>query len=128
MGLCKQCNKWISQPQGKRKKEFCDSTCRSNYWYGLNKKGKSSDGEKSEEKIQYKTPTAESYDGAKMTKIMNDEPPMWVVPKPSNYTLHVSKILKLVFPDEKTEYMEVVRADDTLSKKERDELINSLKF
>jgi hypothetical protein len=40
MGLCKECNKCISQPEGKRKKEFCNNTCRSNFWYGKNKKGK----------------------------------------------------------------------------------------
>lgn len=41
MGKCKFCDKWVTQPEGKKKKEFCNSTCRSNYWYGKNKKGKS---------------------------------------------------------------------------------------
>lgn len=37
---CKQCNKELIQTEGRREKEFCDSTCRSKYWYGQNKKGK----------------------------------------------------------------------------------------
>lgn len=40
MGKCKFCTKWVSQPEGKKKKDFCNSTCRSNYWYAENKKGK----------------------------------------------------------------------------------------
>lgn len=39
MGKCKFCTKWVSQPEGKKKKAFCNSTCRSNYWYAVNKKG-----------------------------------------------------------------------------------------
>ena len=40
MILCRQCGAIISQTEGKRQKEFCDNTCRSNFWYGKNKKGK----------------------------------------------------------------------------------------
>lgn len=38
MGLCLQCNKWVTQTPGKKKKEFCNATCRSNYRYAKNKK------------------------------------------------------------------------------------------
>lgn len=38
---CKFCKKELTQTPGKKKKEFCGETCRSNYWYGLNKKGRS---------------------------------------------------------------------------------------
>ena len=41
MNLCKHCKKELKQAEGKRSKEFCDSGCRSNFWYGKNKKGKS---------------------------------------------------------------------------------------
>lgn len=37
---CKFCQKEILQPAGKRKKEYCNNTCRSNFWYAQNKKGK----------------------------------------------------------------------------------------
>lgn len=37
---CKFCDLEVRQQQGKRQKEFCNNTCRSNYWYGKNKKGK----------------------------------------------------------------------------------------
>lgn len=39
---CKFCKKVVEQPEGKRKKEFCNNTCRSNFWYAQNKKGKPS--------------------------------------------------------------------------------------
>ena len=38
---CLQCKKEIDQPSGKRAKQFCNNSCRSNYWYARNKKGKS---------------------------------------------------------------------------------------
>jgi hypothetical protein len=40
MSECRFCKKEIEQPAGKRAKEFCNNTCRSNYWYDKNKKGK----------------------------------------------------------------------------------------
>jgi hypothetical protein len=39
MGFCKNCEKYIKQTEGRRKKEYCNNTCRSNFWYGKNKKG-----------------------------------------------------------------------------------------
>lgn len=38
MGLCVQCKKWVNQPKGKRKKKFCNDTCRSNYRHAENRK------------------------------------------------------------------------------------------
>lgn len=38
MGFCLQCKKWVVQTEGKKQKQFCNSTCRSNYWYAQNKK------------------------------------------------------------------------------------------
>lgn len=68
MGLCLQCNKWINQPEGKRKKVFCNNTCRSNYWYGKNKKNKKSP-------ISEKEALPEGYYGTKLhSNIMGDEP------------------------------------------------------
>lgn len=32
MPNCLNCDKGIEQTQGKREREFCNSTCRSNYW------------------------------------------------------------------------------------------------
>jgi len=29
---CLECNELLTQVQGKREKQFCSSTCRSNYW------------------------------------------------------------------------------------------------
>ncbi len=40
MDVCVFCGEKIEQTNGKRKKEFCNNTCRSNAWYGKNKKGK----------------------------------------------------------------------------------------
>jgi hypothetical protein len=37
---CKNCGEPIVQTPGKRAKEFCDSTCRSNYWQIKNRLGK----------------------------------------------------------------------------------------
>jgi hypothetical protein len=72
MGLCKFCKKWIQQTDGRRKKEFCNNTCRSNFWYSKNKKGKS---EKSEPTIEYRKPTPATYDGDKLpNNYTADEP------------------------------------------------------
>ena len=30
---CKSCGKELTDTPGKRKKQFCNSTCRSNYWH-----------------------------------------------------------------------------------------------
>lgn len=38
MNLCLQCGETIEQPIGKKIKNFCNNTCRSNYWYNKNKK------------------------------------------------------------------------------------------
>lgn len=43
MEQCKQCGKDLIQTVGRRKKEFCNETCRSAFWYGKNKKGKKTD-------------------------------------------------------------------------------------
>ncbi len=40
MNKCLFCQKEIVQSEGKRKKEYCNNTCRSNFWYSKNKKGK----------------------------------------------------------------------------------------
>ena len=37
---CKYCQKEVQQVVGKRAKEFCNNSCRSNFWYAQNKKGK----------------------------------------------------------------------------------------
>ena len=37
---CKECDKDLAQTDGKRKKEFCNSTCRSNFWQKNRKKKK----------------------------------------------------------------------------------------
>jgi hypothetical protein len=33
MKLCKHCQKGLIQTKGKREKEFCNNTCRSNFWF-----------------------------------------------------------------------------------------------
>ena len=38
---CKECGEILSQKEGKRKREFCDSTCRSNFWQKEKRKKKS---------------------------------------------------------------------------------------
>lgn len=40
MDVCKHCKKELSHTEGRRKKEFCNPTCRSNFWYEQNVKNK----------------------------------------------------------------------------------------
>lgn len=62
MAFCLQCNKWVPQIEGKKKREFCNNTCRSNYWYAKNKKGKAADSK-------------QAYDGPKFpSSFQGDEP------------------------------------------------------
>lgn len=78
MGFCLQCKKWVTQPEGKRTKKFCNATCRSNYRYAKNKK------EKDQElggKMKFVTPTPAAYDGVKLSRMTHDEPAMWATPK-----------------------------------------------
>lgn len=37
MVLCKMCSSEVIQPSGRRKKEFCNSTCRSRFWQKQNR-------------------------------------------------------------------------------------------
>lgn len=88
MSLCHLCNKWISQPEGKKEKRFCNSTCRSNYWYKKNKKGKAG---KPEINILFIKETAESYDGKKTNPIIDEvgqweKPLRYFEPKPNAVT------------------------------------------
>lgn len=71
MAFCEFCNKWITQPEKTRKKRFCNSTCRHNFWYGKNKKGKTE--EKLESKVNYVTPTPAAFDGPKLERYVGDE-------------------------------------------------------
>src|SRR5687767_11764891 len=79
MALCEFCNKWMEKGTGKRPKRFCDDTCRSNYWYGKNKKGKPRE-DKLENEIKFVTRTPASYDVEKATTAIADEPSMWQEP------------------------------------------------
>lgn len=38
--LCKECGEKVTQTTGKRKKEFCNSTCRSNFWQKAERKAR----------------------------------------------------------------------------------------
>ena len=40
MEVCKHCKKELVHTEGRRKKEFCNDTCRSNFWYTKNVKDK----------------------------------------------------------------------------------------
>lgn len=40
MEKCLQCSNVLIHTIGRREKTFCNETCRSNYWYAKNKKGK----------------------------------------------------------------------------------------
>jgi len=75
-------------------------------------------------------PPQNAYDAPKIeAKDLKDEPSYFgKAPVISNYNHHVAKISRLVFPDDKTEYMYVVQEDETLSDKEREKLLLSLKF
>lgn len=75
MGFCEQCNKWVPQTEGKKKKRFCNETCRSNFWYAKNKK----------KPVVPSEPNSEQYNGPKKpANFKGDEPvfkPAPVVPK-----------------------------------------------
>ena len=43
MKNCKFCGKSLNHIEGRRKKEFCNNTCRSKYWYNKNLKVKQKD-------------------------------------------------------------------------------------
>ena len=77
MGLCKFCNKWIPKSTGKRKKEFCNNTCRSNYWYDKNKKGGKKQKQESPELANEIKLMPSVFDAPEYIP-KNDEPKQWV--------------------------------------------------
>lgn len=53
---CLNCDKELVQMPGKRAKQFCNSTCRSNYWQKEKRASKKTSGnqvEKKEPKLEY---------------------------------------------------------------------------
>lgn len=82
-----------------------------------------------EQKILSVQPIPAFFDSPKQTNIQ-DEYPMFAKPQIAlkSFQQHMNHISTLVFADEKTEYMEVVRLDKSLTEKEREKLITSLKF
>lgn len=73
---CKHCQKEVEQVEGKRPKLFCDNTCRSNFWYALNKKGKPKnkiqDATKPTNVIKPKTQPKSNYTADTTKPFMND--------------------------------------------------------
>lgn len=67
---CKFCNLELQQKQGKKVKEFCNNTCRSNFWYAKNKKVKP------DSTIDFKATAAKSYDGGKLPENFVDDEPL----------------------------------------------------
>jgi hypothetical protein len=59
---CLECKKDLEQTQGKRAKQFCNSTCRSNYWQKENRKLKS------EPKVNIKDLTKNTHEASNKTK------------------------------------------------------------
>lgn len=97
---CLECKKDLEQTPGKRTKQFCNSTCRSNYWQKskrkvkeaankkdkgwvlkfakaaykeINKKESGSDLAKKAANISYKAPEQSSYDSERISNLLLDE-------------------------------------------------------
>ena len=65
MAFCQQCNKWLSNTPGKRTKQFCNNTCRSNYWYAKNIKDK-----------VILAPPQEGYDAPQLPENFKEDEPL----------------------------------------------------
>lgn len=124
MGLCLQCKKWVNQTKGKKAKQFCNDTCRSNYRYAKNKKKMPKEDDLKRE-IKFVTPTPASYDSHKMSKITYDEPKMWQEPidVKAVFDRFVAEIPNLEFPDEYKDFFQRVKKSG-LPPKKQEELIN----
>lgn len=129
MGFCQHCKKWINQPEGRREKKFCNSTCRSNWWYGRNRKGKKVETPKPE--IKYTVPTAASYDMPKPVIPVNDQPLSFdklrqeIVPQmtgkpPKTFDQYMTWKRECENPDEWRELLKDLEANPLLNKKQKD--------
>jgi hypothetical protein len=125
MGLCLQCNKWISQPDGKRAKLFCNNTCRSNYWYSKNKKGKPASTDVKVTDLTKPTDVLKPYEPAKSNYSIN------TFSKPSRVEIEA---IKHKYVEERREcngaedyfdWIKRVEADDRLSKNDKDLVKNT---
>lgn len=131
MPFCKFCKKWVDKGIGKRPKEFCNNTCRSNHWYALNKKGK----------VIEAAPSQKAYDAPKLPDNFTlDEPLSFerlkqqIVPKPVEqyYQVPVQVVMKRYW-DEKREltaddypdWLSRLYADTRLNKKQQDLIKNT---
>lgn len=71
MTECLNCGKIIQQTPGKRKRQFCNSTCRSNYWQKASR-------------VKIVAPPEDKYDSPEISKnTIQDEHPQWQEPKSS---------------------------------------------
>lgn len=74
MDKCLNCEKELEQIPKKRQKQFCNSTCRSNYW-------QKSKRIKNIEKLKYSPITPESYNCKKLNRAKYDEVSQFPEPK-----------------------------------------------
>jgi hypothetical protein len=117
MGLCLQCQKWVKQTPGKKAKQFCNDTCRSNYRYAQNKKKLLI--------VEFKAPHQKAYHVPKSSSTALDEPLHFIPAHDLKqvYDGFVAEIPNLEFPDEFKDFFKRVK-NSGLPPRKQDELIN----
>lgn len=111
MALCKKCGKWLTQVEGRRKKEFCNNTCRSNYWYGKNKKTSVKDLNEPTNHFKPQEQPKTNYDTNH-----HPEPEM---PKFVGYDAYKASILKTGMMDELTPILRQLKNDAFITPMQR---------
>lgn len=125
MGLCLQCNKWISQPEGKRAKLFCNNTCRSNYWYSKNKKGDTTTSYIGINNITQPTDVLQPIEQPKINYSVNS------FSKPSRAEIeaikhqYVEERRECSSPESYFDWIKRVESDERLSKNDKDLIKNT---
>lgn len=123
MGFCLQCKKWLTQSEGKRRREFCNSTCRSNYWYAQNKK----------KNVQCVKPDEKAFDAPEFpSNFVGDEPLSFdkirqeMKPKaPKTVFQYLKEKRELENPEQHQAWLEELEADPFLGKRQKDQIKNA---
>ena len=125
MGKCKFCSKEIQGTIGKRKKEFCNNTCRSNYWYSKNKKSETSDDVINVKDLNRPTGLLEPPERPKTNYSINTMPKLSKVEIEALKQKYVEERRECNGAEDYLDWLKRVESDERLSNTDKDLVKNT---
>jgi hypothetical protein len=121
MGLCEQCNEWVPQTEGKKKRRFCNETCRSNFWYAKNIKGRV---KLEEPQTHYDAPPLPNNSEKDIPHVYRQER-LSKDERRAIQTKYVEDRRDITDPYEFKDWQKRLQNDDRLTKEDKEEVKNS---